>query len=604
MTADRQSLPHWDLGNVYPGLGSTEFVADASRLRGMLDELDVFLEENSIGKVAGTPGDASSLAPIMDELISRLGTIQGLIETLGAFVAGFVTTDSYDQDAARKQSELEQLEVRLRRAMTRFTAYSGSLSGLLDVICARGAVAAGHRLVLEDAADQARFLMPETMEDLAGDLLLSGGGSMWKLQGTVTSRLKVPFERDGNVQELPVTVIRNLAQDPSEDVRRRAYEAELKAWESVREPVAFALNGVKGSAITLAQRRGFRDVLHMSLEQNRMDAETLEALLGSIRESFPAFRRYLAAKARRLGRKTLPWWDLMAPVGTVHLKYTWPETQEFIVSRFGGFSGEMADFARRAFEQRWIDAEPRDGKRGGAFCMGVPAVEESRILCNFDGSFDQLTTVAHELGHAFHNWCQRGMPMLKRGAPMTLAETASIFCETIVFNAALESAPADARVAILENQLLGATQVCVDIYSRVLFEAEVLKRRVQAELSADEFCELMLDAQKQAYGDVLDPAHLHPYMWLMKPHYYQVDRNFYNYPYAFGQLFGLGIYAIYLKDGSAFVPRYVDLLRSTGAGRVADLAAHFGIEVRSPDFWKASLRVIEDQVDAYVEGGV
>jgi pepF/M3 family oligoendopeptidase len=602
MTADRQIYPHWDLGNVYPGLGSLEFTADTARLRGMLDELDTFLERNGIGRLAGTPGDASVIAPVMDELISRLGTTQGLLETLSAFVSAIVTTDSYNQQAARKLSELEQLEVRLRRALTRFVAYAGSLAGLLDVICLRGAVAADHRLVLEDAAGQARFLMPEVMEDLAGDLLLSGGGSMWKLQGTVTSRLKVLFERDGKVQELPVTMIRNLAQDPSEDIRRRAYEAELKAWESVREPVAFALNGVKGSAITLAQRRGFRDVLHMSLEQNRMDAETLEALLGSIRDHLPVFRRYLAAKARRLGQKTLPWWNLLAPVGKVQLKYTWQETQDFIVDQFGSFSGELADFARRAFEKRWIDAEPRDGKRGGAFCMGVPGVEESRILCNFDGSFDQLTTVAHELGHGFHNWCQRGMPMLKRGAPMPLAETASIFCETIVFNAALESVPADARVAILENQLLGATQVCVDIYGRVLFESEVLKRRAEAELSADEFCELMLEVQRQAYGEILHPDHLHPYMWLMKPHYYQVDRNYYNYPYAFGQLFGLGMYALYRKEGSVFVPRYLDLLRSTGAGRVSDLAAHFGIEVRSRDFWRASLQVIEEQVERYAEG--
>jgi pepF/M3 family oligoendopeptidase len=602
MKTVRQSFPHWNLDSVYPGLGSPEFAADAARLRGMLDELELFLERNGIGRVAGTLGDASALAPVMDELINRLGTTQGLLETLSAFVSGIVSTDSYNQEAARKLSELEQLEVRLRRAVTRFVAYAGSLSGLLDVICLRGAVAADHRLVLDDAAEQARFLMPEIMEDLAGDLLLSGGGSMWKLQGTVTSRLKVPFEGEDGVRELPVTVIRNLAQDPSEEVRRRAYEAELKAWESVREPVAFALNGVKGSAITLAQRRGFRDVLHMSLEQNRMDADTLEALLGSIRDRLPVFRRYLAAKARRLGQTRLSWWNLLAPVGAVQLAYTWRQAQEFIIDQFGSFSGEMAEFARRAFDENWIDADPRDGKRGGAFCMSVPGVEESRILCNFDGSFDQLTTVAHELGHGFHNWCQRGMPMLKRGAPMTLAETASIFCETIVLNAALESVPAEARVVILENQLLGATQVCVDIYSRVLFEAEVLRRRAQAELSADEFCELMLEMQKQAYGEVLDPDHLHPYMWLMKPHYYQVDRNFYNYPYAFGQLFGLGVYALYRREGRAFVPRYVELLRGTGAGRVADLAAQFGIEVRSPDFWLASLRVIEEQVDRYAEG--
>ncbi|HDS29670.1 MAG TPA: hypothetical protein ENN67_01365 [Firmicutes bacterium] len=352
--------------------------------------------------------------------------------------------------------------------------------------------------------------------------------------------------------------------------------------------------------MTLSKWRGRDDVLHAALDRNRIDRETLEALLESMRDSFPSFRSYLKSKAKKLGKEKLPWWDLFAPVGEIDLKYTWKETADYIVEQFNRFSNELGDFARTAFDNRWIDAEPRDGKRGGAFCMGVPGVEESRILANFDGSFDQLTTLAHELGHGFHNYCQKGLPMLRRGAPMTLAETASIFCETIVFNAALETAPENAQLAILENQLMGATQVIVDIYSRYIFESEVIKRREKSELSADEFCEIIIDAQKQTYGDGLDENYLHPYMWLLKPHYYYAEAHFYNYPYAFGLLFGLGMYAVYQREGESFIPRYKELLRNTGEGKVADLAARFDIDVKSVDFWKGSLAIIEDRVNKYI----
>jgi pepF/M3 family oligoendopeptidase len=332
-----------------------------------------------------------------------------------------------------------------------------------------------------------------------------------------------------------------------------------------------------------------------------MDRATLDALLESMRGSFPMFRRYFRSKAKKLGKEKLPWWDLFAPVGAVELEYSWEEARDYIVEQFGTFSGELAGFAKNAFDSRWIDAEPRDGKRGGAFCMSVRAVEESRILANFDGSFDQLGTLAHELGHGFHNHCQKGLPSLRRGSPMTLAETASIFCQTIVFNAALKAAPENAQVAILENQLMDASQVIVDIYSRYVFESEIVKRREKAELSADEFCEIMLDAQRQTYADGLDEQHLHPYMWLLKPHYYLEGYNFYNFPYAFGLLFGLGVYATYIREGDDFIPRYKQLLRSTGEGKAADLAGRFGIDIRSRDFWDGSVAVLEEQVNRYCE---
>jgi pepF/M3 family oligoendopeptidase len=346
----------------------------------------------------------------------------------------------------------------------------------------------------------------------------------------------------------------------------------------VREPLAAGMNGVQGTVATLSERRGRADALHESLDKARIDRETLEAMLGAMRDSFPAFRRYFQAKAQLLGKEALAWWDLFAPVGSAEKRYSYAEAQDFILEQFGTFSDRLVSFTRRAFDHNWIDAEPRDGKRGGAFCMDVPAVEESRILCNFDGSLDQVSTVAHELGHAYHNECQAGKEPLQRRTPMTLAETASIFNQTIITDALLAQASGRAEeLAILEGFLSDAAQVIVDIYSRYLFETEVFERRAQAELSADDFCEIMLRAQKDTYGDGLDERHLHAYMWAWKPHYYRTDLSFYNYPYAFGLLFGLGLYATYRERGAAFLAEYDDLLRSTGEATAADLAARFGM---------------------------
>ncbi len=599
MPTTKEKLPHWNLSNVYPGMDSDEYQAGFDKSIKILDDLDALIEKHGINKLETPPSDIQATAKILDEILNRLNELSKLFGTLEAYIYAFYTTDSYDKVAGKRLSELEQVTVRISRNWVRFQAWVGSLGEIIGEVCKAGPIALDHRLTLDHIIEQAKYLMDTQLEDLATELSLSGGGVMWKLQGTTTSQLKMPIERAGETEELPMTMIRNLASDRDEAVRKQAYDAEIEGWAKLRESVAFALNGVKGNAVTLAKWRGRDDVLHAALDRNRIDRETLEALLESMRDSFPAFRKYLKSKATKLGKEKLPWWDLFAPVGEVDLNYTWKETEDYIVEQFNTFSNELGDFARNAFEQRWIDAEPRDGKRGGAFCMDVPGVEESRILANFDGSFDQLTTLAHELGHAYHNFNQKGLPMLRRGAPMAIAETASIFCETIVFNAALETAPPEAQLAILENQLMGATQVIVDIYSRYIFETEVIKRRAESELGADDFCEIIIDAQKQTYGDGLDEEHLHKYMWLLKPHYYYADAHFYNYPYAFGLLYGLGMYAIYQKEGDSFIPNYKKLLRSTGEGKVADLAARFDIDVRSVDFWKSSLAIIEERIDKY-----
>ena len=595
-----EQLPRWDMSNVFPGLDSPELEAAVGAVNSQIDAL-----ERSI-PVQAAPGSAAptsaALAAQLADIVARINATGDLAGTVRAYIYAFVTTDSRDALAKKKLSEFEQVMVRMQQVMTRFQAWIGRLGPQLEEILPLHPTCQAHAFPLREMAEQARYMMSEAEEALAAELNLNGANAWGKLQGTVTSQLSVDFELDGAVQSLPMPALINLRTHADEGVRRRAYEAENKAWDSVRESLAAALNGVKGTTNTLDRRRGRTDALHAPLDKARMDRATLQAMLDAMAASFPAFRCYFHAKARRLGKDKLAWWDLFAPLGKREQRNSWDETRTFIVENFATFAEDLAELAERAFDRRWIDAEQRTGKRGGAFCMEVPLTRESRILTNFDGSLDQISTVAHELGHAFHNECafQAGKTMLQTQTPMTLAETASIMCETIVTEAVLaKAADPEEELAILENMLSGQAQVIVDIYSRYLFEQEVFVRRAQSELTADELCDIMRRAQEATYGDGLDSRYLQPYMWTWKPHYYSAGLSFYNFPYAFGLLFATGLYAIYEQRGAAFVDDYKALLAATGEAPAAELAARFGIDLRSQQFWADSLAVIERKIDRY-----
>jgi pepF/M3 family oligoendopeptidase len=461
-----------------------------------------------------------------------------------------------------------------------------------------------HEFILRESAEQSRYLMSEEEEALAAEMSLSGGNAFEKLQGTVTSQLSVDFELDGRIQKLPMPALINLRTHPDEDTRLRAYEAENKAWEGVKEILAACLNGVKGETNILYKRRGRRDAMHSALDAARIDRRTLGAMLGAMKDSLPMFRKYYHAKAGKLGKEKLAWWDLFAPLGRTDKTYSFDEARDFLLKHFGNFSPDLRGLVETAFRKKWIDAEQREGKSGGAFCVKLPSVRESRILVNYDGSFDGVSTLAHELGHAFHNHCayEAGRTALQQKTPMTLAETASIMCETVITEAVLSTTEdPQEELAVLEAQLIVASQVIVDIYSRYLFEKEVLERREEAELSSDDFNDIMERAQKATYGDGLDERYLQKFMWTWKPHYYSADMPFYNFPYSFGLLFATGLYAIYRQRGAEFVMDYRKLLASTGEETAANIARRFGIDITKRKFWDDSLAIIGRRIDRYCE---
>jgi pepF/M3 family oligoendopeptidase len=515
-----------------------------------------------------------------------------------------MATDSFNKQAMRMGSEFDQVMVGIQKVNVLLEAWVGQFKDKLPDALTLGNSAEEHAFPIQEIAEQSQYLMSEQEEILSSELSLSGSRAWSKLQGTVTSQKTVDFELDGEVKTLPMPALINLHAHPDESVRKRAYEAEMEAWESVKEPLAACMNGIKGWVNTLNDHRGRKDALHEPLDQGRIDRKTLQAMLGAMEDSFPTFRRYFRAKAARFGQEALPWWNVFAPTGKMEKEYSFEEARDFILRNFGTFSPELQAFAKNAFDNSWIDAEQRKGKRGGAFCMGVPGVKESRILCNFDGSLDQVMTIAHELGHGYHNFNmdQAGKTPLQRQTPMTMAETASIMCETISFNAMMETiTDPQEELALLETALIGDSQVIVDIYSRFLFEKEVFERRKKSDLDADELCEIMEEAQAATYGEGLDAEHRHKFMWTWKPHYYSAGLSFYNFPYAFGMLFGVGLYAIYQRRGEDFIPDYKKLLSSTGEAPAAELAARFDIDIRDKQFWADSLAVVGKRVDRYCE---
>jgi pepF/M3 family oligoendopeptidase len=587
-------LPRWDLTAAFPGLESPEFGVGFRELGSRLDDLERLFDAEGVGVEVEEIGQPD--VEVVERVINELNATLERFITMDAYLYGHVSTNSRDDLAQARASELDMLKIRLNQLRTRFTSWVGTLD--VESLITASVVAAAHAFPLRKTKRLAMHLMSPAEESLAAELEPASGSAWAKLHGNLTSQIEVPIELDGRERRLPMSEVRNLAAAPDRETRQRAFEAELDAWQTAALPLAAAMNGIKGQVDTLSAKRGWIEPLDAALFQNNIDRATLDALLDAARESFPDFRRYLKLKATAIGVPALAWYDLLAPVGESGRAWNWDEATAFVAEQFGAYSDRLRGLAQRSYDESWIDAGPRPGKVGGAYCMGL-LPGQPRILHNFSSTYDGVQTLAHELGHAYHELNESELTVMQRNTPMVLAETASIFCETIVREAALAVAEPAEQLFILEQSLQGSCQVVVDIISRFDFEHRVFEARRQRELSIAELNQYMLDAQLGTYGDGLDPDQLHPYMWAVKGHYYSPTSSFYNYPYLFGLLFGLGLYVRYQQDPEPFRQQYDDLLASTGQAGAAELGERFGIDLRSVDFWRSSLDFVRRDIDRF-----
>ena len=581
-------IPRWDLTPIYENFDATSYVDDKAELKDLATQL----------QTAAADGEMRRSDPEgwLTKVVRLANRATDLAENLGSYCYARYSTETTNQQAVNELGKIEELFVPLTSAQVEINNGLAEIGKeKLDEL-AESSDLAPYTFFFEESLEFQKHQMTSAEENLAADLSRTGADAWGRLQETISSTLSTEWE-PGVAKT--VVQLRAMAFDPSRDVRQKAYKKELALWKSAEIPIAAALNGVKGTSVTLAKRRGFTPGVQKAVMQSRINDQTLDSLLTAMEESLPTFRRYLKAKAKILGVEKLAFYDLFAPVGSAEARWSYQEGADFIVKHFSEFSEDLGDLAKRAFAENWIDAEPREGKVGGAYCTGMPIAKVSRILANFDGSFDAVSTLAHELGHAYHGEVLKDEPALRSEYPMTLAETASIFCQTIIFNKALETTPDADKPAVIEGFVQDACQVIVDILSRYKFETAVFERRDDGELSPSEFSSLMIDAQKATYGDGLDPDALHQYMWAVKGHYYRAGLDFYNFPYAFGLLFGVALYAQYEAAPDGFPERYRRLLGLTGSANAMDVCSEAGFNIQTPEFWRGGIDVVKRYVDQF-----
>lgn len=577
---------NWDLTVFYKDFDDPEFKDDLARLP---KEIDAFT--------------AAIAAPAEDEvkklvsLVHQEEALSNLFERLSLMIGLTLSVDANNKAANAAMAPLMRAVMGSSLASNAFSRYLASLENLDAIIDADDELKA-RAFALREAAEDAKHQLPEALEKPVLKMQLSGGEAFSQLRDKLDATLLVDY--DG--KQIPLSAVRALAYDGDADTRRRAYEAELASYKKIELPMSFCLNNLKAEGETMAALKGYKGVLDMALAHSRMDEKTLEAMWTAIREALPELREYFKAKGRLLGHENvLPFYDLFAPVGQSTRTYTVEEARALLLDLFGKFCPEMGEMMRTAFDEGWIDMYPREGKSGGAFCSGYYAKNISRVMTNFAGSASDVSTLAHELGHAFNNRMLHHKPIMMTETPMPLAETASTFNETLLISQLLKTATPEEELTLLDSCLTEQTQTMVDIYSRFLFEQKVVAAQADHALDVDELKETMLWAQEQSYGDGLDPEYRHPYMWACKSHYYSTGVHFYNFPYAFGGLFARGLYARYEKEGEAFVPVYCDLLSRFGSDTIANVTASVGIDVTTPDFWREAVESVLVQVRRFVE---
>ncbi len=590
---ERWGIMRWSLKELYTSFESEEFLKDLEKLDKLIVEFNNWANENLLS--------IDNPVEKMEKFIAYSQDLSTLFTRLASFASLTSAVDAKNEVALKNLDRLVIKGSELTKPNVQFQSFIKDLDNL-DELINTSELLREHKFYLQEIKKRSRYMLSEKEEVLISKLTNTGSTAWTNLQNKITSTLMVEVNIDGEEKSIPLPAARNLAYDKDPAKRKAGYEAELKAYKKIEESSAAALNGIKGEVITLAELRGYKSPLEETILNSRMDEETLNAMLTAMKEFLPVFHKYYRRKAELLGYENgLPFYEMFAPIGEVNRTFTYDEAMEYIIKNFRTFSDKLGDFAKNAYENNWLDVEPREGKRGGAFCSNLHPIGESRIMANFSGSFSNMTTLAHELGHGYHGSCLKDESILNSRYPMPIAETASIFCETIVVNAALNEANQEEAIGILEASISDAGQVIVDIYSRFLFESELFERRKNNALSVNELKEIMLEAQKEAYGNGLDHNHLHPYMWLNKPHYYTASRNFYNFPYAFGLLFSKGLYAEYLKRGQEFVKEYDELLNATGKNDIKDVAMRMKIDVTDPEFFRSSLRLIEKDIEKFIE---
>ncbi|GIP40794.1 oligoendopeptidase [Paenibacillus sp. J31TS4] len=585
----------WDLDSLFPG--GSESPQFARFLDDISARLETFRQELAGAGKPVTAEEAESLSGLVETLQHLMGDLM----QADSFTACLAAENQDDKRAVQLGGKVKSLNAEFHSALTRFDSLLLAIpdrvwEGLLHQERWRPVAFA-----LNERRMDGKEKLPPEQEALVSALAVDGYHGWGELYDTTVSQVRIPHETKDGVVLLSAGQASNKLHSPDRAERSALFDSWEASWENYEDFCADALNHLGGFRLQLYKQRGWDSVLKEPLSINRMSAKTLNVMWEVIDRNKDVFVRYMNRKAELLGVERLAWHDVEAPIGSADLTFTYDEGAKIIVQQFRRFSPKMADFAEMAFEKGWIEAEDRPGKRPGGFCTSFPVSEETRIFMTYGGTADNVSTLAHELGHGFHQHVMTDLPVLSQNYAMNVAETASTFAEMVVSDAAVRQAEdASQKLALLDDKIQRSIAFFMNIHARFLFETRFYEERKKGIVGADQLSELMVEAQREAYRDAL--SEYHPHFWASKLHFYITDVPFYNFPYTFGYLFSAGIYAFAEKEGSGFEDRYIALLRDTGRMTVEELALkHLGVNLEQPEFWQQAVDLAVRDVEQFIE---
>ena len=596
-TTANSAAPRWDLDSVFPGGSSSK------EFRGYCDDIRRDLEK--LGKtIKALPRElndgsrASWVATILE--FQRVGAH---LETARSYAHCLTSQNVKDEGGHALESEIDTYIAEWFNLRTGLEADFASFKDAeWDKLIANPELVA-IKFPLNEMRRLARHKMSPEREALALELSVNGYHAWSRLYDKISAEISVNFEDEGEVKALSIGQLSNKFQHPDREVRKRAFKTFEKAWEDKANICAAVLNALGGFRLSLYKNRGWESALVDPLMLNRSSLESLDAMWRAVKSAIPELKRYTDAKKKLMGTDKFCWYDQFAPVGHLDITFTYEQAADFIVKHLGSFSEEMAQFSRMAIDKRWVEAEDRSGKADGAYCTGLNTIGQSRVFMTYSSDYGSMSTLAHELGHAYHQWVLRDTPQLATEYPMGLAETASIFNELRVGSAALgEVSDKQAKMMLIDQELQGTLILFCNIYARYLFDRSFYEERAKGMVPRARLDELMLTAQRTAFGDILDPAEgYHPLFWASKLHFFISDVPFYNFPYTLGFLFAGGVYERAAQEGKSFAGKYRALLEDTGRMTTEDVAMkHLGVDLTKDDFWRSAVGRATVHIDEFV----
>jgi len=582
----------WDLESIFPG-GS-----ESPQFAAFLEQLSVEIAALEPQVTALTPNSSTSEWHAVIEELQKLVTKQ---HQASAFISCLTAQNTQDQQAKLLSGKVRQIGAALSTLMTNFDDLLNKYPDLLWEDFINQPQFTELRFVINERRERAKTKLCAHRESLATDLAVDGYHAWSDLYYTIVGRMNIAVDLHDSTKTVSIGQANNMLTDPDRNVRQQVFEKYEAAFAQEAELLSSCLNHIAGFRLNLYRHRQWDDVLMEPLEINRMSRDTLEVMWDTITKNKPKVAQFLQRKAELLGLEKLAWYDVDAPISSAQAQMSYDDGAEFIVANFAKFDPQMADFARHALENRWVEAEDRPYKRAGGFCTSFPVQGESRIFMTYSGSLSNISTLAHELGHAYHQHVMQGLAPFNKHYAMNVAETASTFAELLVADAAIKhAANAEERLLLLEDKIQRSIAFFMNIHARFLFETRFYALRKERMIAVKELNALMEQAQKETYLDSL--SIYHPYFWASKLHFYITGTPFYNFPYTFGYLFSSGIYSRALAEGPEFAGKYRELLRDTGRMRVEDLARkHLGVDLTKPDFWQSAIDLALADIDLFLQ---